>query len=211
MCRQKSGSWQRRRLVEPDALWERAATAPWGSIERTLWIAALVGAVLNRRVVLIGGAAHNLYTGEYRPTDIDLAASGVGRKEFELLGSAGFVDRGVGHRHLELQLADSEAAELIEFPTDPSDIEATDTITLTDDVSVEVISLADLIVDRLIQATDGTSVTYEDAVALAVATYGEVDWATVARLVDERAARPMLNDLPSVLQRVRSAAEEARR
>jgi len=197
--------------VEPDTLRERAVAAPWGSIERTLWIAALVGALLDRRVVLIGGAAHNLYTGEYRPTDIDLAASGVGRKEFEFLGAAGFVDRGVGYSHMELRLGESEPPELVKFPTDPSDIDATDTIALTDDVSVEVISLSDLIVDRLIQATDETSVTFEDAVALTVAAYGEVDWATVARLVDERAAQPMLGDLPSVLQRVRSAAEEARR
>ena len=35
----------------------------------------------------------------------------------------------------------------------------------TDGVSIEVISLVDLIVDRLIQATDATSVTFDDAVA----------------------------------------------
>jgi hypothetical protein len=36
-----------------------------------------------------------------------------------------------------------------------------------------------------------------------------VEWATVALLVDDRAALPFLSDLPSVLERVRSAAEEA--
>ena len=70
--------------MDNDTLLERAASAEPGSIERTLWIVALVQAVLDRRVVLIGGAAHNLYTGDYRPTDIDLAASGVGRADFEL-------------------------------------------------------------------------------------------------------------------------------
>jgi hypothetical protein len=52
-------------------------------------------------------------------------------------------------------------------------------------------------------------VTFEDAVALIVAAFGEVEWATVAWLVDDRAALPFPSDLPSVRERVRSAAEEA--
>ena len=110
--------------MDHDNLRERAATAEPGSIERTLWIVGLVQAVLDRRVVLIGGAAHNLYTGDYRPTDIDLAASGVGRAEFELLGAAGFLDRGPGHRHIELRPGEPESSVLIEFPTDLGGIEA---------------------------------------------------------------------------------------
>jgi hypothetical protein len=165
--------------------------------------------VLDRRVVLIGGAAHNLYTGDYRPTDIDLAAPDVGRAEFELLGAAGFLDRGPGHRHIELRLGEPEFPDLIEFPTDLDGIESTDTIASTDVVSVEVISLPDLIVDRLIQATDGTSLTFDDAVALLVATYGDIDWQMVAQLVEHRSLDPMLSELPTVLQRVRAAAAEA--
>lgn len=195
--------------MDNDILLGRAASAEPGSIERTLWIVALVQAVLDRRVVLIGGAAHNLYTGDYRPTDIDLAASGVGRAEFELLGAAGFLDRGPGHRHIELRLREPEFPELIEFPTDLDGIDSTDSIALTDGVSVEVISLADLIVDRLIQATDATSVTFDDAVALVVAAREDVDWEAVERLVEDRSASPMLSELPTLLLRVRSAAEEA--
>jgi hypothetical protein len=197
--------------VDPEALRRRAETADAGSIERALWIVALVQSLLDRRVVLIGGAAQNLYTGEYRPTDIDLAAPGVGRADFELLGSSGFVDRGPGHRHVELHLRQEDAPELIEFPADLSDIDATDEIALADDVTIEVITLPALFVDRLIQATDGTSVTFDDAVALLVATYGDVDWGAVQRLVTDRTAEPMLSDLPTVLRRVRSAAEQALR
>jgi hypothetical protein len=195
--------------VDNDALRERAASAEPGSIERSLWIVALVQALLDRRVVLIGGAAHNLYTGDYRPTDIDLAAPGVGRTEFELLGAAGFFDRGPGHRHIELRLGEPEFPELIEFPTDLDGIDSTDSIALADEVSVEVISLADLVVDRLIQATDATSVTFDDAVALMVATYADIDWEVVDQLVENHSLDPMLSELPTVLQRVRAAAAEA--
>ncbi len=211
MFRLRLELWQHWSRMNIDGLKARAASAEPGSIERTLWIVALVGEVLDRRVVLIGGAAHNLYTGDYRPTDIDLAATGVGRREFELLGRHGFTDRGPGHRHIELHLGDSEFAELVEFPTDLTDIDATDTITLPDGVFVEVISLPDLVVDRLIQATDGTPVTFDDAVALLVVTSGEVDWTTVLRLVEKRSAEPWLDGLPEVLERTRSTAEETLR
>lgn len=198
-----------RKTVDAEGLLARAGAARAGSIERTLWIVALVGTVLDRRVVLIGGAAHNLYTGEYRPTDIDLAADGVGRTEFERLGAAGFTDLGLGHRHLELRFGKTEPAELIEFPTDLTDIGSTDVISLADDVSVEVISLPDLVVDRLIQATDGTLVTFEDAVALCVAAATDIDWVAVSRLVDQRSSDQVLGDLPGMLRSVRAAITEA--
>ncbi|MDK1038988.1 MAG: hypothetical protein QGD91_08715 [Actinomycetota bacterium] len=195
--------------MDVDGLKARAASAESGSIERTLWITALVSEVLDRRVVLIGGAAHNLYTGEYRPTDIDLAATGVGRSEFETLAKHGFIDRGIGHRHIELHLRDSEPPELVEFPTDLTDIDSTDTVRLAEGVAVEVISLSDLVVDRLIQATDGTPVTFDDAVALLVATSSEVDWTTVMRLVEQRSDEPFLNELQEVFESIRLVAESA--
>jgi len=99
----------------------------------------------------------------------------------------------------------------VEFPTDLTDIDATDTVTLPDGVSVEVISLPDLVVDRLIQATDGTPVTFDDAVALLVVTSGEVDWTTVLRLVEKRSAEPWLDAFPEVLKRTRSTAEKTLR
>lgn len=197
--------------MDAEVLKARAAWAESGSIERTLWITALVSEVLDRRVVLIGGAAHNLYTGEYRPTDIDLAATGVGRSEFETLAKHGFIDRGIGHRHIELHLRDSEPPELVEFPTDLTDIDSTDTVRLAEGVAVEVISLSDLVVDRLIQATDGTPVTFDDAVALLVATSSEVDWTTVRRLTAKKSAEPRLGDLPEVLEHARATAEQALR
>jgi hypothetical protein len=198
-----------RKSVDAEALLAHAGAARAGSIERTLWIVALLGSVLDRRVVLIGGAAHNLYTGEYRPTSIAGAADGVGHTEFERLGAAGLTDLGLGHRHLELWFGETEPPELIEFPTDLSDIESTDVISLTETVSVEVISLPELVVDRLIQATDGSLVTFEDAVALGVAAATEIDWLTVSRIVDERYRDPMLGELPSTLRLVRTAVEAA--
>lgn len=195
--------------MDAEVLKAQAASAKSGSIERTLWITALVSEVLDRRVVLIGGAAHNLYTGEYRPTDIDLAATGVGRSEFETLAKHGFIDRGIGHRHIELHLRDSEPPELVEFPTDLTDIDSTDTVRLAEGVAVEVISLSDLVVDRLVQATDGTPVTFDDAVALLVATSSEVDWTTVMRLVEQRSDEPFLNELQEVFESIRLVAESA--
>ena len=195
--------------MDAEVLKAQAASAKSGSIERTLWITALVSEVLDRRVVLIGGAAHNLYTGEYRPTDIDLAATGVGRSEFETLAGQGFIDRGIGHRHIELHLRDSEPPELVEFPTDLTDIDSTDTVRLAERVAVEVISLSDLVVDRLIQATDGSPVTFGDAVSLLVAMSSEVDWTTVMRLVEQRSDEPILNELQEVFESIRLVAESA--
>ena len=186
-----------------------AAAAPW-SIERTLWVVALIDAVLTQDVILIGGAAHNLYTGDYRPTDIDLAAPDVDRSTFRALTAAGFTDLGPGHRHIGLLLDDEEPPLLVEFPTSGSDIEATTTVQLTDEVAVQVISLEDLVVDRLIQATDRTRVTFEDAVALTVAAFDEIAWPTVNDRVDMLASEPDLGELPVVLGRVRAAAERAR-
>ena len=42
-----------------------------------------------------------------------------------------------------------------------------------------MISLTDLIIDRMIQAANATSVAFDDAVALLVATYAHVDWEVV--------------------------------
>ena len=57
-------------------------------------------------------------------------------------------------------------------------------VELTDDVVVSIISLTDLVVDRLKQATDGSEVTEDAAIALIAATYKEIDW----EAVDQRVA-----------------------
>ena len=57
-----------------------------------------------------------------------------------------------------------------------------DLIELEPGVTVAVINLVGLLVDRLIQATHPNSVSFDDAVALVVAVADEVDWAALAEI-----------------------------
>ena len=43
-------------------------------VERSVWLAKAADHAISREAVLIGGAAVNLHTGVYKPTDIDLFA-----------------------------------------------------------------------------------------------------------------------------------------
>jgi hypothetical protein len=72
-----------------------------------------------------------------------------------------------------------------------------------------VISLSDLIVDRLIQATDGTLLTFEDAVSFVVAMYPEIEWPTLEERIDREAVT--LPGIADMLVRVRAAAAKAMR
>jgi hypothetical protein len=71
-----------------------------------------------------------------------------------------------------------------------------------------VISLNDLMMDRLLQATGGEPVTFDEAVRLGVAAYERIDWASL----EERAAAIANGEslaeaaLPDVLSTVRRAA-----
>ncbi len=187
-------------------LLQRASTHPRDSAERTLYIVAAVDVALGRSFTLIGGSAVHFYTGEYRPTDVDLAGR-AGTEERRLLGDKGFVFLGPGHRHVELRLGGD--VHLIEFPTSGYDIEAVLEVRLENDLKVRVISLSDLIVDRLIQATDGTLLTFEDAVSFVVAMYPEIEWPTLEERIDREAVT--LPGIADMLVRVRAAAAKAMR
>jgi hypothetical protein len=195
--------------VTPAELLEIAARQPEHSPQRALYIAAAVEQALGREVVVVGGAAVNTWTGEYQPTDLDLIAGDVGSAERDLLRRLGFYHPGVGHRHLSLPMGEGEAPVLVEFPPGPVQAERIERIHLPEGVDVGVISLDDLVMDRLRQATDGTAVTRDDAVALVVAAYGAIDWDLVHRRVSkERAALP---ELPDTLLTVQRRARQALR
>ncbi len=169
--------------MTPDELLDHARRAPEHSPERSLWLAAAVERIIGNPVVLAGGAAANTYTDEYVPTDIDLIGSDIGPTDRTKLTMYGFTDPGVGHRHLHITLRPEEAPVYIEFPTPPLDAEEVNAVELADGVFASIISLTDLVVDRLKQATDGTGVTHDAAVALIAATYEELDWEAIDRRV----------------------------
>lgn len=170
--------------MTPEELLDHARGAPEHSPERSLWVTAAVEQIIGKPLVLVGGAAANTYTDEYVPTDIDLIGSDIGPTDRVKLTEYGFTDPGVGYRHLHITLRQGEAPTYIKFPTPPLDAEDVTLVELAKGVLVSIISLTDLVVDRLKQATDGTDVTHDAAVALIAATYEELDW----EAIDQRVA-----------------------
>ncbi len=170
--------------MKAEELLDQVRIAPEHSPERSLWLVAAIEKIVGKPLVLVGGSAANTYTGEYVPTDIDLIGSGITPADRTRLTEFGFTDPGVGHRHVHITLRPGELPVFVEFPTPPLDAEQVSQVELADDVIVSVISLTDLVVDRLKQATDGTEVTHDAAVALIAATYEEIDW----EAVDQRIA-----------------------
>ncbi|MCL1588396.1 MAG: hypothetical protein M3092_08255 [Actinomycetia bacterium] len=149
---------------------------------RRLWLVAAIQAIVPRPVFLVGGSAVDLHTGSYRPTDIDLVGA-VGVADRVALIDAGFVES--GGRHVKWVFSDG-SAELVEFPE--SRLDGTfERITLSEDTAINVITVESLIVDRINQATDGMSVTFDEAVRLVIAVGDRVDWAAIA---SELAGRP---------------------
>ena len=190
--------------MTPSELITAAADAPESSAERALLITAAIEAILGTPAVLVGGAAANTYTGEYRPTDIDIVAA-VGRAERARLAEHGFEDPGIGHRHLKLDLGDAYPV-LVEFPGGALIGEEVEMVEVMTGVQARIISLTDLVADRLRQATDGTSVTYEEALALAIAAFETIDW----KAVEDRVERdPLRENMEAAMARIRSDAARA--
>ncbi|GMQ99160.1 MAG: hypothetical protein BMS9Abin17_1726 [Acidimicrobiia bacterium] len=162
-------------IRDPRLLFEMAAHADPDTSERHLILVAAIAAVLERDIVLVGGSAVNAHTGTYYPTDIDLVGL-VGPAEREELMQWSFAWAGVGHRHLSYEFPDGEIV-LVEFPSSTLDgIRPPEWREVAPDAGVWVIALDDLMMDRLQQATDGSLVTFEAAVSLAVAMNDSIDW-----------------------------------
>ena len=156
---------------------------------RRLWIVAAIDAIVPRPIFLVGGAAVDLHTGRYQPTDVDLVGV-VTSKDRSALVDAGFVES--GGRHLRWDFPDG-TSELVEFPGSTLD-GTSERIQLSDTVAVNVISVESLVVDRIAEATDGATVTYDDALRLIVATTDRVDWVAVVAEID---AKPQTSYLGS--------------
>jgi hypothetical protein len=75
--------------------------------------------------------------------------------------------------------------EFVEFPATVLDGDL-EQVCLGDDVVINVISVESLVVDRIHQATDGSLVTYEEAVRLVTAVADRVDWKVVAADIEGR-------------------------
>ncbi len=161
-----------------DELLTAAADAPADGVERHLLIIAAIESILGKQVIVVGGMAVNVFVRTYQPTDIDLVGA-VTLADRELLVEHGFSWGGIGHRHLSLVMPDGEIV-LVEFPDDVLDgVYPPVWHEITAGVGVWMISLVDLVIDRLVQATDGTPVTWDAAVHLVAATFDRIDWSCV--------------------------------
>lgn len=196
-----------RETTSPGDLLRRAAGASIGSTERKLLTAAAFSEAALENAVLVGGTAVELHTGSYRPTDIDLVGyirSGSDATLVEL----GFARKG---RHWLFVFDDGETLA-IEVPGDrlaDYAIEAPRFIDLAPG-QLAVISLNDLMMDRLLQATGGEPVTMDEAVRLATAAYERIDWENLSARSDAAAqdGTPAGAALPAALASVRRAARK---
>lgn len=148
---------------------------------RSLWLAKAIDYSISGTAVLVGGSAVNLHTGAYRPTDIDMCAY------LDTADRVSLVSMGFQHLqgdHFVYEFPDGERWP-IEFPAATVDGE-TSKIVLDDEESVEVISLESLVIDRLTQATDGTGMTFDEAVRLCFAACDDIDWDVVSAGVSAR-------------------------
>ncbi len=187
-------------------LLQRASSQPSNTTLRKLLVAAAFSRAALDNAVLVGGAAAELHTGSYRPTDIDL----VGYRRpghVRSLRDLGFENEG---RHWLYSFDDGETLA-VEVPNDRLDdfaVEPPQIVNL-EPGELAVISLNDLMMDRLLQATGEEPVTFDEAVRLAVAVYQHIAWPDL----DERAVAASKEGslagraLPEILARVRRKAK----
>ena len=123
----------------------------------------------------------NLHTGSYRPTDVDMCAY-LNEADRKTLKELGFEH--LQGDHFAYAFSDGQRW-LLEFPSSQVDGEVT-RIQLDGEEVLEVISLESLIVDRVLQATDGTQVTFDEAVRLCFAVFERAAWQRVEADVAER-------------------------
>lgn len=86
--------------------------------------------------------------------------------------------------HFEYQFADGELW-LLEFPDSQVDGDI-DLIALSSDDQLAVIRQESLIVDRLLQATDGNEITFQEAVRLCAVVYSSTNWSWVESEIGRR-------------------------
>lgn len=176
-------------------------------IDRSLWLAKAADHAISDRAVLVGGTAVNLHTGMYNPTDVDLCAH-LDEADRQALTQLRFEN--IQGDHFRYTYADGQVM-LLEFPDARVDGGVMQ-VALDDDELLLVIDRESLVVDRVEQATDGTQVTFDEAVRYCFAVTDQVDWSLVETEIRSRDQRNPLVRLVAtyerVLAEVRSRAEE---
>lgn len=170
-------------------------------VDRSVWLAKAADHAISRDAVLVGGAAVNLHTGAYKPTDVDLCAYLDEKDRVEL-------DR-LGFKHLQgdhflYTFRDGEKWP-VEFPDSVMDGDVMH-VALDAGEVLTVISIESLVVDRVRRATDGTQVTFDEAVRLCRAVLVSADWRLIQTQIDEEDRRAPLLRLRETFERVLTAA-----
>ena len=158
--------------------------------------AAAFDSLTESPLVLVGGGAQVLDTGIERLTDID---GWITPTDNATLISAGFTREG---RHLVYGAWSPEV--LVEVP-DTTLLGHDEPLNLqtASGVVVRVISVDDLMLDRLMQATDRTLVTWEEARSLGIAAKDCIRWEVLQARCEAAAKEDLfLRKLPDVLNRI---------
>lgn len=169
--------------------------------DRSIWLAKAADHAISREAVLVGGAAVNLHTAVYKPTDIDLCAYLDEEDRIEL-------DR-LGFKHLQgdhflYTFHDGEKWP-VEFPDSVVDGDVMH-ISLDAGEELTVISTESLVLDRVRQATDRTDVTFNEAVRLCRAVKETADWALIESKVNEEDRRAPLLRLRATYEQIMAMA-----
>lgn len=197
LARGRYGSRAAAPRVKPSELLALARRAPPDGAERILLAVAAFDAIVRAPLVLVGGAAQMIHTGVQRATDIDMVGP-LEPRDREALAAEGFVLDG---RHWVWGSGDHEIA--IELPGSTLFGEDPPELVDVEGRAVRVISVNDLMLDRLIQATDGSAVTWEEALSLAIAARDRIDWTLIeTRCRTAQADDFSLRNLPVVLDRI---------
>ena len=158
-----AGSTQRSKngglALTPDELLEQASKTVPGSPDWALYYAAAFDAVVEHPQILVGDA-QVVRTEQHRPADIDIGR--IAPRDMECRHR-------VYARNL-MEGVDVEVPDAVLVGQDPPEIV---------DVAghrLRVISLDDLMMDRLVQATDRTPATWDEVIELGEATFDRVNW-----------------------------------
>lgn len=177
-------------------------------IDRSIWLAKAADYAISDRAVLVGGTAVNLHTGMYNPTDIDMCAY-LDKSDRQALTELGLEN--IQGDHFRYTFED-EYVMLLEFPSTRVDGGVMQVV-LDDGEPLLVIDRESLVVDRVEQATDGTQVTFDEAVRYCFAVADQVDWSRVEAEIRERDQESPLIKLAltyeRVLKEVHSRGDEA--
>lgn len=170
-------------------------------VDRSVWLAKAADHAISRDAVLVGGAAVNLHTAVYKPTDVDLCAylDEDDRTELDRLGF-----NHLQGDHFLYTFRDGEQWP-VEFPDSVVDGDVM-LVSLNEDEVLTVISTESLVLDRIRQATDRTEVTFNEAVRLCRAVMDTADWALIESKVDEENRRAPLLRLRETYERIKAKA-----